>query len=223
MLENLCRKSRWKKLEMSCLSPLPWISRRPPSWQSFPKWRRCGRRRAPHWEIDNDHCHCHHDQPTQVYLTPSACEVMLVPCALLLAAMIRNVPNRRTSKCCNTFTVENCEIMTPKILLIIMMPMFNICKGKHLWVGGKRSNKPANSLKLSFCVYLCIKNMFFCQSIINNFVNLRPPTFILWTGSVMFIESKRAASFSGPKIPPGIWKEPFQAKNLTFCTQAEEY
>ena len=39
----------------------------------------------------------------------------------------------------------------------------------------------------------------------------------------MLIESKRAASFSGPKMPPGIWKEPFQAKNLTFCSQAEEY
>ena len=36
-----------------------------------------------------------------VYLTPSAWLVMFVPCALLLAAIIRNVPNRRTSRCCN--------------------------------------------------------------------------------------------------------------------------
>ena len=43
---------------------------------------------------------------TKADLTPSACEVMLVPCALLLAAMIRNVPNRRTSRCCEVLVVK---------------------------------------------------------------------------------------------------------------------
>ena len=31
---------------------------------------------------------------------------MLVPCALLLAAIIRNVPNRRTSRCCEVLVVK---------------------------------------------------------------------------------------------------------------------
>ena len=43
---------------------------------------------------------------TKADLTPSACEVMLVPCALLLAAMIRNVPNRRTSRCYEVLLVK---------------------------------------------------------------------------------------------------------------------
>ena len=40
--------------------------------------------------------------------------------------------------------------------------------------------------------------------------------FILSTGSVMLMESKRVASFSGPKIPPGIWEEGF-VQNLSFA------
>ena len=43
---------------------------------------------------------------TKADLTPSACEVMLVPCALLLAAIIRNVPNRRTSRCYEVLLVK---------------------------------------------------------------------------------------------------------------------
>ena len=45
----------------------------------------------------------------------------------------------------------------------------------------------------------------------SNFCSLFPIwlAFILSTGSVMLMESKRVASFSGPKIPPGIWQEGF--------------
>ena len=85
---------------MRRLSDVPWTSQRPPSSPSCPRWRRCGRRRAPRCQkqrktsnLFSNSCFAH--------LTPSACEVMLVPCAWLLAAMIRNVPKRRTSRCCN--------------------------------------------------------------------------------------------------------------------------
>ena len=83
---------------MRRLSDVPWTSQRPPSSPSCPRWHRCGRRRAPRCRkktsnLFSNSCFAH--------LTPSACEVMLVPCAWLLAAMIRNVPKRRTSRCCN--------------------------------------------------------------------------------------------------------------------------
>lgn len=74
----------------------------------------------------------------------------------------------------------------------------------YLWVAGKCPNKPTNSLKLYFLSF-CAQPIL--PSVGNIFWGLCWLTFILWTGSVMLIESKRVASFSGPKIPPGICKE----------------
>ena len=65
------------------------------------------------------------------YLTPSACAVMLVPCAWLLAAMIRNVPNRRTSRCCN--------------MRLVVVTTWGL--ERDLWIDGQRPNEPADSLK----------------------------------------------------------------------------
>ena len=74
----------------------------------------------------------------------------------------------------------------------------------YLWVAGKCPNKPTNSLKLYFLSF-CVQPILPLAD--NIFWGLCWLTFILWTGSVMLIESKRVASFSGPKIPPGICKE----------------
>ena len=115
---------------------------------------------------------------TKADLTPSACEVMLVPCALLLAAIIRNVPNRRTSRCCEVLVVKwskdvdqmfmsktskKCKTTYENEKMSFEIKDCRYKREYYLWVAGKCPNKPTNSLKLNFlsvsdqsCLWLAI-------------------------------------------------------------------
>ena len=124
---------------MRRLSDVPWTSRRPPSSPSCQRWHTCGRRRAPRCRRKTSNLFS--TNLNSAYLTPSACAVMLVPCAWLLAAMIRNVPNRRTSRCWN----------------MMLMVATTCWLERDLWIDGQRPNEPADSLKqiIRFLLFFC--------------------------------------------------------------------